>query len=425
MRTLDAIRNVFSKGKLKNEGGETSGIDLSNKRFIEWLGLSENTILYSGTGSLKEATVFACIRILSEGVSKLPLKIYQEQEGIRKATDHYLYRLLKLRPNQYMSSSDFWKCVEAQRNIYGNAYVWIDISTRGKDKGKVKGLFPLESERVRIYVDDVGILGKANKVYYIYTDKQAKEYKITPDSILHFKGITFDGIIGLSPIHYLKNLVETAGQSTEYLNNTLKSGLQAKGLIHYVGDLNPKAQETFRLQFESMASGLKNANRVALLPLGYQYTAIASSMADAQFMQNKQLTIRQIAAAFGIKMHQLNDLERSTYSNITEQERDFYISTLLPVLTMYEQELTYKLFLNSEIDQGFFVKFNVDAVLRADIKTRYEAYRTGIQAGFITPNEAREMEERESKEGGDVLLVNGNMVPIVDAGAAYRERSDA
>ncbi len=411
------IFDIFRRKEIKNET-----VDLNDKRLLEWLGLSEVEISYQGASALKEATVYACIRILSEGISKLPLKIYKEQDGIRKATDHYLYKVLKLRPNQYMSASDFWKCIEAQRSIHGNAFAWVDIPSRGRDRGKVRGLYPLDSDKVKIYIDDVGLLGGANRVYYVYTDKQSKEYKISADNMLHFKGITFDGIAGISPVQYLQNLVNTAGQSTDYLNNTLKSGLQVKGLIHYIGDLNPAAQETFRNQFESMANGLKNANRVALLPLGYQYTPISNTMADAQFLENKQLTIRQIAAAFGIKMHQLNDLERSTYSNITEQERDFYISTLLPILTMYEQELTYKLFLNSEIDQGYYVKFNVDAVLRADIKTRYEAYRTGIQAGFITPNEAREMEEREGKEGGDVLLVNGNMVPIEEAGAAYRDR---
>lgn len=424
MRILDFFRRERIRNESTNEANNNESVDVNDKRFLEWLGLSENVINYSGIEALKEATIYACIRILSENISKLPLKIYQEQDGIRKATDHYLYNILKLRPNAYMSASDFWKAVETQRDIHGNAYVWIDIPARGKSKGKVRGLYPLDSSKVKIYIDDVGLLGAANHVYYIYTDKQGKQFKIKSDNILHFKNITFNGVSGISPIEYLEKTVNTAGQSTEYLNNSFKNGLQVKGLIHYIGDLSHSAKELFRKEFESMASGLKNANRVSLLPFGYQYTPISNTMADAQFLENKQLTIRQIAAAFGIKMHQLNDLERSTYSNITEQERDFYISTLLPILTMYEQELTYKLFLNSEIEQGYYVKFNADAVLRADIKTRYEAYRTAIQAGFLTPNEVRELDEREAKDGGDALLINGNMVPISEAGAAYRKGGD-
>ena len=145
-------------------------------------------------------------------------------------------------------------------------------------------------------------------------------------------------------------------------------------------------------------------------------------MADAQFLENTELTIRQIAAAFGIKMHQLNDLERATHTNISEQQRQFYIDTLMAILTMYEQELTYKLLLDSELNKGYYCKFNVDAITRADIKTRYEAYRIGVQGGFLKPNEVRAREEMESAEGGDVLLVNGNMVPITEAGAAYKKK---
>ncbi len=121
-------------------------------------------------------------------------------------------------------------------------------------------------------------------------------------------------------------------------------------------------------------------------------------------------------------MHQLNNLERATHTNISEQQRQFYIDTLMAILTMYEQELTYKLLLDSELDKGYYCKFNVDAITRADIKTRYEAYKTGIQGGFLKPNEVRAKEEMEAAEGGDVLLVNGNMLPITEAGAAYKKK---
>jgi HK97 family phage portal protein len=115
-------------------------------------------------------------------------------------------------------------------------------------------------------------------------------------------------------------------------------------------------------------------------------------------------------------------LERATHTNISEQQRQFYIDTLMAILTSYEQELTYKLLMDSELQEGYYCKFTVDALTRADIKTRYEAYRTGISAGFLTPNEVRAWEELPPAEGGDQLLVNGNVVPIEDAGAAYRDK---
>lgn len=401
----------------RNAIDERESVSLQDRRLLEILGIEVDGINVAGKNALKEATVFACIRILSEAVAKLPIKIYQDVGGIKKATDHYLYTILKTRPNPYMSSFNFFNCLETQRNIYGNSYASIEFDK----KGRVKALWPIDGEKVEIWVDDKGLFKSSNKLWYIVNLPNGKQTKLKPDEILHFKGFSLDGITGITPLTYLKTLIENGRASQEYINKFFQNGMQVKGIVHYVGDLNPEAEKVFRDRFEQMSSGLKNAHRISLLPLGYQFQPISLSMADAQFLENTELTIRQIAAAFGIKMHQLNDLERSTYSNITEQQKQFYIDTLMAILTMYEQEITYKLFLTDELEKGYYCKFNVDAIIRADIKTRYEAYRTGIQGGFLTPNEVRALEEMEAAEGGDTLLVNGNMVPITEAGAAYKK----
>lgn len=225
-------------------------------------------------------------------------------------------------------------------------------------------------------------------------------------------------------MEYLKSTLENSASADKFINNFYKQGLQVKGLVQYVGDLNDDAKKIFRENFESMSSGLQNSHRIALMPVGYQFQPISLNMSDAQFLENTELTIRQIATAFGIKMHQLNDLSKATLNNIEQQQQQFYTDTLQATLTMYEQEMTYKLFLDSELDKGFYSKFNVDAILRADIKTRYEAYRTGIQGGFLKPNEARSKEDLPPEVGGDRLLVNGNMLPIDMAGQAYLKGGD-
>jgi len=407
---------IFSRARqpsIKNE-------DLTSLQSLaDWLGLNIDELNISGKNSLKEITVYICIKILAETMSKLPLKIYQDSKGSRKATDHYLYQMLKLRPNEYMSASDFWKCEEVQRNIYGNAYVWIDRVKKGKSTGVVKGLYPLDSSRVQVYVDDVGLLNSSNKLWYVFTDNLGHQYKIEPIDILHFKGLTSNGLAGISPIENLKSSIETAKSSTVFLNNSYKNGMTTKGIIQYVGDLNSAAENTFRTKFEQMSNGLSNANRVSLLPIGYQYQPISLTMADAQFLQNSQFTIRQLTAAFGIKLHQVNDLEKASYANTSEANREFYTDTLLSILNMYEQELVWKLFTNKEIEQGYYSKFNADVILRGDIKTRYESYRIAVQGSFMTPNEVREKEEMESKDGGDELLANGSMVQLTKVGAAY------
>jgi HK97 family phage portal protein len=398
------------------EKREREAIDLQDRRLLELLGINVDEIDVSGKNALKEATVFACIRILAEAVAKLPIKIYKDTNGIKKATDHYLYNILKLRPNPYMSSEAFFKCMETQRNIYGNSYANIEFD----DKGKVKAIWPIDASKVEIFLDDKELFDSSNRMWYVVNVGNEK-VKLKPDEILHFKGMTFDGITGITPITYLKSLIQNASSGTDYINKFYQNGMQTKGIIQYVGDLDKKAEETFRAKFEQMSNGLKNAHRVSLLPLGYQFQPISLSMADAQFLENNELTIRQIAAVFGIKMHQLNDLDRATHTNIEEQQRQFYVDTLMANLTMYEQEMTYKLLLNSELSEGYYCKFNVDALTRADIKTRYEAYRVAIQGGILTPNEVRAMEERAAEDGGDQLLVNGNMMPISMAGKQYEK----
>jgi HK97 family phage portal protein len=406
-----------------DEKRETLELNVDDRRLAEVLGIDLDNINVKGKGALKVDTVYACIRIRSESVAKLPLKVYQEDDfGVRKQSSHNVAQLLRLRPNPFMSAYDFWKVTETQNCLYGNAFVNIEFDTR---TGKPIALWPIDAQKVTIYVDDdtgiSGIMQPRSRLWYV-VDLGYEQRKIAADEMLHFRGgLTLNGIVGLSPIDQLRASIENQAQANEFVNKFFKQGLQVKGLVQYVGDLNEEAKRTFREKFEAMSSGLNNAHRIALMPIGYKFEPIAITLEDAQFIENAQLTIRQIAAAFGIKMHQLNDLSRATYNNTTEQQKEFYTDTLQPILTGYEQELTYKLFLDDEITDGFFIRFNADAILRADIKSRYEAYKTAIQSGFMTPNEARELEERPPKPGGDDLIVNGNMVKLTEVGAAYRK----
>lgn len=390
----------------------TVAAGLNDPTLLEWLGIDPNEISIKGEKGLREATVYACIRILSEGVAKLPLKVYQESAGgIRKAADHYLYPLLKLRPNPYMTAYDMFKAVEAQRNLHGNAYIVPEVVQSGPQRGRIRWLWPVDAKHVEIWIDNRGLFEARNQVWYIVRIG-GEEVKLQPDEVIHLKAMTLDGIVGVSPLEYLKWLVESGAAGTKHIRDFFRQGLQAKGIVHYTGDLNPDAERRFRERFEQMASGLKNAHRVALLPIGYQFQPLQISMADAQFLESAQLTARQIANAFGVKMHQLNDLSRATHTNVTEQQKEFYQETLQSILTSYEQELTYKLFTPAEIEQGYYVKFNVDSILRSDIRTRYEAYRVGIQGGFLKPNEVRAWEELPAEPGGDQLLVNKAMSPL-------------
>lgn len=367
----------------------------------------------------KEATFYTCLRILSDTVSKLPLKLFLESEkGIEKANKHYLYNMLKLRPNPLMSSSTFWKVVEFQRNYHGHSVVYIDTG-RG---GKVQGLYPLDMSKTNIWVDDAGIFGKKNAIWYVYKTDEGKETKIKHDKVLHFFGLTADGVTGMPIKEYLQKLVDNAKSSQEYTYNYFRNGLFAKGLLQYTGDISPDNQKKMQERFEGMANGIKSAGRILPVPLGFSFQTINSTMADAQFLELSQLTIQQIAAAFGIKMHQLNSLDRATHSNVEAMQKEYYIDTLQAILTMYEQELSWKLLTSQEIESGHYFKFNVDSILRSSLKERYESYGMAIDKGFLTPNEVRELEDRPILEGADELICNGNMQKLKDVGAYYKNQ---
>lgn len=385
---------------------------LNDPALLEWLGIEPDEIDVRGAKALREATVYACIKILSEAVAKLPLKVYRETDrGIEKAAGHYLYPLLKSRPNPYMTASDMLRAVEAQRNLHGNAYIVPEIITSGPNTGRIRWLWPVDAKAVEIWIDNRGLFSEQNRVWYVVR-VGGQEVRLDPEEIIHLRAMTLDGISGVSPLQYLRWTVESGLAGTKHVREFFRQGLQMKGIVHYTGDLNEEAERRFRERFERMAAGLKNAHRVALLPIGYQFQPLELSMTDAQFLETAQLTIRQIANAFGVKMHQLNDLSRATHTNIEEQQKQFYADTLQAILTQYEQEFTYKLFTPSEIRRGYYVKFVVDSILRSDIKTRYEAYRTGIQGCFLTPNEVRGWEELPPEPGGDTLLLNKAMVPL-------------
>ncbi|KRG15610.1 hypothetical protein ACA30_05835 [Virgibacillus soli] len=391
-----------------------------DKKFAKMLGIDLDDV---SADKVKEATFYACLRIMTDSVSKLPLKLHKSTEdGTTKENGHYLYNLMKLRPNPVMSSSTFWKMVEFQRLYYGHSVVAINYHQFGKDAGKVKSLVPLEMNSVEIWIDDKGILGEeSNPIYYIYTDRNGKEYKFKNSEVLHFLGMTKDGIQGMAIKDYLNTLIDNAQASTAYTNNYLKRGLSSKFALNYVGDLDEKKQEALQEKIERLAGGWKNSGSVLPLPIGFDIKALNNSMADAQFKELSELSIQQIASAFGVKPHQLGSLERSTNSNIEHQQKQFYIETLQPILTQYEMELTYKLLTSQEVNDGYFFRFNVDVILRSDSLERAQYLTTLVEKGVMTANEARAILDLSRFEGADELMVNGSYLSLKDAvaGANY------
>ncbi len=367
---------------------------------------------------LSEATYFTCLKLLSESVGKLPLKLmkHEKNHGVLTAREHYLFPILHNRPNPYMTSTSFWSTIEQNRNHYGNAYALITGA------GSNTKLWILPSNEVEIWYDDQKILGEVEDIYYLYYHG-GKTFQFSSEQILHFKSShTFDGIKGISVREQLQSTIEGNIKSQKMLNSMYKSGFTAKAVVQYTSDLSDKNLEVFRKNIEKFAgSDLddEEIRNIIAIPVGTELKPLNIKLADNQFIDVKKYSAIQIASAFGIKPNQIGDYEKSSYASSEAQQLGFYIDTLLYIIKQYEEELNYKLLSSEELQSGYCFKFNISAILRANSKEQVETLCQAISSFLYTPNEAREMIDKPSVPGGDQLLGNGNAIPVNLAGVQY------
>ena len=383
------------------------------QQLIDFLGLQ-------GTkeDALSEATYFACLKVLSESVGKLPLKLLKHDEngGIVTARGHPLYFALHDRPNPYMTSTTFWSTMEQNRNHYGDAYAWI------KGAGTKTSLWILPSNEVEIWYDDQKILSDVPDIFYIYSHG-GKLYKFSSEQIIHLKtSSSFDGIKGIPVREQLKTTVTGNIKAQKMLNQMYKSGFTAKAVVQYTADLSEENRKKFKEKIEDFAgSDLddKEVKSIIPIPFGTNLTPLNIKLADNQFIEVKKYSALQIASAFGIKPNQIGDYEKSSYASSEAQQLSFYVDTMLYILKQYEEELNYKLLSREEIDTGYYFKFNVAVILRADLKTQIETLSQAVANFIYTPNEARALLDKPSLPGGDKLLGNGAGIPVELAGSQY------
>ena len=402
--------SIFSviKKFFKNET-----VAADNPLLREWLGLDPEI----SKDKLADATYFACLKKLSEGIGKLPLKMYQSTDkGIIKSDKSSMYNVLKLRPNPYMTAATFWSTVEMNRNHYGNAYIWC------RYQGAIlQDLWIMPSKDVKVVIDNGGILGSKNKVWYKYQDATSgKVYTYSSGEVMHFKtSMTFDGIVGKSVREILATTLTGSLESQNFMNNLYKEGLTAKAVLEYTGELDQAAKTRLLKGLTEFANGPTNAGKIIPVPLGMRIIPLDLKLTDSQFFELKKYTALQIAAAFGISPNQINDYEKSSYASGEMQNLVFYIDTLLYNLTQYEQEITYKVLSNELMNSGYYFKFNINTILRADSQKQMESLSKAVSSGIYTVNDARNLLDLPDVEGGDVCMVNGSNVKLIDVGAAY------
>ena len=394
---------------------------------------SSYTFYMGGTTSGKSVTersamqmtaVYSCVRILAEAVAGLPLHLYRYNDdgGKEKAIDHPLYRLLHDEPNPEMSSFVFRETLMTHLLLWGNAYA--QVIRNGKNE--VVALYPLMPNKMSVDRDGSGQLYYS---YYRGTDEAIRDKEHTvilkPTDVLHIPGLGFDGLVGYSPIAMAKNAIGMAIACEEFGARFFANGAAPSGVLEHPGTIRDpsRLRETWQSQF----GGASNSGKVAILEEGMKYTPISISPEQAQFLETRKFQINEIARIFRVPPHMVGDLEKSSFSNIEQQSLEFVKYTLDPWVIRWEQSLQRALLGFGEKEKYFF-KFNLEGLLRGDYQSRMNGYAIGRQNGWMSANDIRELENLDripTEEGGDLYLINGNMLPMRDAGAFANTTNDS
>lgn len=374
--------------------------------------------------AMQMTAVYSCVRILAEAVAGLPLHLYRYKEdgGKERAIDNNLYHLLHDEPNKEMSSFIFRETLMTHLLLWGNAYAQIIRN----GKGEVVALYPLMPNKMQVDRDENG------ELYYIYTrsSEEAKTMEgatvyLTPRDVLHIPGLGFDGLVGYSPIAMAKNAIGLAIATEEYGAKFFANGAAPSGVLEHPGTI--KDPSRLRENWNSTFGGSANSGKVAVLEEGMKYTPISISPEQAQFLETRKFQIDEIARIFRVPPHMVGDLEKSSFSNIEQQSLEFVKYTLDPWVIRWEQSLSRSL-LNEDEKRKYFFKFNLEGLLRGDYESRMSGYATARQNGWMSANDIRELENLDkipAKDGGDLYLINGNMLPLNKAGAyANIEKED-
>ena len=366
--------------------------------------------------AMQNTAVYACVRVLAEGLAGLPLHVYQygEDGNKKRAIDHPLYFLLHDAPNPEMTSFIFRETLMNHLLLWGNTYAQIIRD----GQGNIKALYPLMPDRM-----DVNRAANG-ELYYTYTrnydDYQAKNKSqqviLLSNEVLHIAGLGFDGLIGYSPIAMAKNAIGLSMAAEQYGSTFFKNDATPGGVLEHPNIV--KDPERLRKSWQAQFSGANN-HSVAVLEEGMTFHQLSIPPDQAQFLDTRKFQLDEIARIFRVPPHLIGDLERSTFSNIEQQSLEFVKYTLNPWCVRWEQAINQQL-----LGAGnYFVKFNVDGLMRGDYESRMNGYAIGRQNGWLSANDIRELEDLNkipADQGGDDYLVNGNMLPLKQAGNFYK-----
>lgn len=347
--------------------------------------------------AMRCAAVYACVRVLSETMAGLPLIVYQRKSDGRRerATEHPLYDVLRTSPNSDLTSFEWIEMQMGHICLRGNSYNEIIPGRRGA----VDQLIPLHPDNVDKKRVDGGIT-------YTVSTHDGSSRILTADEVMHVRGLSFDGLTGLNPIEHHRETIGMSQAALEYGARFFKNDATPRGVLELEKNFkNSTDREAYKANLQMSQTGA-NRHKMMVLEDGAKYKDIGMSHEDAQFLETRQYGATDIARIFRVPPHMIADLTKATFSNIEHQSLEFVMHTMRPWFVRWEQAITRSLII---APKHYYVEFLVDALLRGDTKARYEAYKSGIEAGHLTRNEARSMENRNPLKGLDEPIIPLNM----------------
>ena len=359
------------------------------------------------SSAIQMSTVYACVRVIAETIASLPLHVYEATDkGNMKATEHPLYHVLHDEPNLEMTSFILRETMLSHLLLWGNSYCQIIRSGRTQ----VIGLYPLMPDHMEVDRDSSGNLK------YTYTTSEGRTVLLSADDVLHIPGLGFDGVMGYSPIALERNAIGLGLAAEEYGGKFFANGARPSGVLTHPNTV--KDPKRLRDSWNTAYGGSANANKVCILEEGMTYAPISIPNSEAQFLETRKFQVEEICRIFRVPPHLVCNLDRATFSNIEHSSIDFAVHTIRPWLVRIEQAINRALFSDQE-KARFFVRFNIDGLMRGDYKSRMEGYAIARQNGWMSSNDIRELENLNpltDEDGGNAYLCNGNMIPCALAG---------
>lgn len=389
-------------------------------------GASSSGAMVSKVSAMRQWAFYACITEIAQTIAQLPLKLKRPATGggTEDAIDHPVYELVKYQPNQYMTSLNWREAQQANLLTAGNNYNFID-----RGRWDVKAIIPLSTDIVtprRADGKELSRLGLSRDNAIVY-DVQTVDGKRTfpAKDILHVVGFGFDGLKGESFLsNYAREVIGNAITLDEFQAKAMKNGYFPSGVFEHPDTLGDN-KESFVKALDKRYAGPENARRPMILENGMTFKVTNISIADKQLIEQMKMSASQICGMLKVPPHRISIFEKNTNYNNTEQgNKSFLDGCIQQWVVRWEQALAWKLLTKDERKEGYFFKFNFDALLRPDSKTRSEIQWREWQTG-VPLNEIRKMNDQNPVEGGDVSFVPVNMIPSHMAGMNLKVASEA